>query len=157
MSRPLRTEFAGVLYHVIARGNARKTIFVDDLDRQRFLAGLCRVCQRFKWRLWAYCLTDNHYQLLIETLKPTLYRGIHGVNRVYTQAFNRQHQRTGHVLRGRYKAVLVDQDRYLWNFAVTSSSTRYVPTFAQQRPNMAVEQLPCRDGPGGRPRGACDR
>lgn len=113
MSRPLRIEFAGALYHVMARGNARGAIFADDEDRQAFLEGLDRVCKRFQWRLWAYCLMGNHYHLLIETLQPTLSRGMREVNGVYTQAFNRRHRRAGHVLQGRYKAVLVDKDSYL--------------------------------------------
>jgi putative transposase len=113
MSRPLRIEFSGALYHVMARGNARAAIFLDDADRQTFCLGLARVCERFDWRLWAYCLMDNHYHLLIETLQPTLSRGMREVNGVYTQAFNRHHARVGHVLQGRYKAVLVDRDSYL--------------------------------------------
>jgi putative transposase len=113
MSRPLRIEFAGALYHVMARGNARAAIFLDDADRQAFCLGLARVCERFDWRLWAYCLMDNHYHLLIETVQPTLSRGMREVNGVYTQAFNRHHARVGHVLQGRYKAVLVDKDSYL--------------------------------------------
>ena len=113
MSRPLRIEFAGALYHVMARGDARAEIFRDDEDRQAFCAGLSRVCERFDWRLWAYCLMDNHYHLLIETLRPTLSRGMREVNGVYTQGFNRRHARVGHVLQGRYKAILVDKDSYL--------------------------------------------
>ncbi len=113
MSRPLRIEFPGALYHVIARGNAREAIFQDDEDRQLFCSVLTRVCQRFQWRLWAYCLMDNHYHLLAETLQSNLSRGMREVNGVYTQAFNRRHRRVGHVLQGRYKAVLVDKDNYL--------------------------------------------
>ena len=113
MSRPLRIEFSGALYHLMARGDARAAIFLDEEDRQAFCAGLARVCERFEWRLWAYCLMDNHYHLLVETLQPTLSRGMREVNGVYTQAFNRRHDRVGHVLQGRYKAVLVDKDSYL--------------------------------------------
>lgn len=113
MSRPLRIEFSGALYHVMARGNAREAIFQDGGDRQMFCSGRARICKRCEWRLWAYCLMDNHYHLLIETLKPTLSRGMREVNGVYTQAFNRHHRRAGHVLQGRYKAVLVDKDSYL--------------------------------------------
>lgn len=113
MSRPLRIEFAGALYHVMARGDARAAIFLDEEDRQTFCAGLARIGERFEWRLWAYCLMDNHYHLLVETLQPTLSRGMREVNGVYTQAFNRRHGRVGHVLQGRYKAVLVDKDSYL--------------------------------------------
>lgn len=113
MSRPLRIEFAGALYHVMARGDARTPIFRDDADREAFCAGLWRVAERFQWRVWAYCLMDNHYHLLVETLQPTLSRGMREVNGVYTQAFNRHHGRVGHVLQGRYKAILVDKDSYL--------------------------------------------
>jgi putative transposase len=87
MSRPLRIEFAGALYHVMARGDARAAIFLDEEDRQAFCTGLARVCERFGWLLWAYCLMDNHYHLLVETLRPTLSRGMREVNGVYTQAF----------------------------------------------------------------------
>lgn len=51
MSRPLRIEFAGALYHVMARGNAREAIFLDDEDRHAFCAGLSRVCDRFRLSL----------------------------------------------------------------------------------------------------------
>src|SRR6056297_1252298 len=113
MARPLRIEFEGALYHVMARGNARDDIFLDDNDREGFIDNLGRVCARFDWRVWAWCLMDNHYHLLIETLRPTLSKGMREVNGVYTQRFNRRHGRVGHVLQGRYKAVLVQKDTHL--------------------------------------------
>ena len=54
------------------RGNARQDIFLDDDDRQVFINHLVRVCQRFDWRVWAWCLMGNHYHWLIETHQPTL-------------------------------------------------------------------------------------
>jgi REP element-mobilizing transposase RayT len=113
MARPLRLEFQGALYHVMARGNAREAIFLDDDDCAAFVANLGRVAERFEWRVWAWCLMGNHYHLLVETLRPTLSRGMREINGVYTQGFNRRHRRVGHVLQGRYKAVLVDKDSYL--------------------------------------------
>ncbi len=113
MARPLHLEFAGAFHHVMARGNAREAIFVDDDDRQAFRDGLAHVCERFDWALWAYCLMGNHYHLLVETRRATLARGMREVNGVYTQGFNRRHGRVGHVLQGRYKAQLVDRDGYL--------------------------------------------
>ena len=113
MARPLRIEFEGALYHVMSRGNARSDIFLDDEDRQLFVENLGRVSGRFDWRVWAWCLMSNHYHFLVETLEPTLSRGMREVNGVYTQAFNRRHGRSGHVLQGRFKAPLVDKDRYL--------------------------------------------
>ena len=97
----------------MARGNAREDIFRNDADRLHFLLCLGAVCARFDWQVWAYCLMDNHYHLLVETRRATLSRGMREVNGVYTQAFNRRHHRVGHVLQGRYKAVLVQKDSYL--------------------------------------------
>ena len=113
MARPLRIEFEGALYHVMARGNAQAEIFFDDDDRRAFIENLGRVCARFQWRVWAWCLMSNHYHLLIETLEPTLSRGMREINGVYTQAFNRRHRRSGHVFQGRFKAPLADKDSYL--------------------------------------------
>lgn len=113
MSRPLRIEFDGALYHVMARGNARSDIFMCDDDRHAFIDNLDRVCERFDWRIWAWCLMTNHYHLLVETLRPTLSKGMREVNGVYTQKFNRRHGRVGHVLQGRYKAVVVQKETHL--------------------------------------------
>lgn len=56
---------------------------------------------------------DNHYHLLLETPDPNLSLGMRQLNGVYTQAFNRNHQRVGHVFQGRYKAILVEKDSHL--------------------------------------------
>ena len=113
MARPLRLEFSGAVYHVTARGDRRGDIFRDDHDRTRFLALLGREVDQQHWLLYAYCLMGNHYHLLLETPEANLSRGMRRLNGVYTQAFNRRHGLSGHVLQGRYKAILVDRDAYL--------------------------------------------
>ncbi|MDF0676357.1 MAG: transposase [Nitrospira sp.] len=113
MARPLRIEFPGALYHVTARGNARQDIFLDDEDRQRFLGVLAHVVSRFHLRLHAYCLMDNHFHLVVETPEGNLSKAMRQLNGVSTQAFNRRHGRVGHVLQGRFKAIVVDRNSYL--------------------------------------------
>ena len=113
MARPLRIEFAGALYHLTARGNARQDIFEGDGDRQMFLEYLARVCDRHQWLCHAYCLMSNHYHLLVETGSPTLSKGMKYLNGVYTQYYNRKHARVGHLFQGRFKGVLVEKDAYL--------------------------------------------
>jgi putative transposase len=112
MARPLRLEYAGALYHLTARGNARADIFADDEDRRLFLELLGKEISQQGWRCYAYCLMGNHYHLLIETPAPNLVAGMRRMNGVYTQAFNRRHGRVGHVFQGRYKSVLVDKESY---------------------------------------------
>lgn len=117
MSRPLRIEFSGALYHVTSRGNAQADIYLDDHDRRDYLSVLSEVCHRFNWAVHAYCLMSNHYHLLIETPDANLSKGMRQLNGVYTQYFNRTHSHVGHVFQGRYKAILVQKDNYLLELA----------------------------------------
>jgi len=68
---------------------------------------------RYHWICHAYCLMDNHYHLLIETPDGNLSLGMRQLNGVYTQLFNKRHQRTGHLFQGRYKSILIQKDSYL--------------------------------------------
>lgn len=113
MARPLRLEYPGALYHVTARGNARQAVIEGDDDYHLFLDVLAGVISRFKWLCHAYCLMDNHYHLLIETPEGRLSEGMRHLDGVYTQRFNRRHQRVGHVFQGRFKAILVERESYL--------------------------------------------
>lgn len=113
MSRALRIEFAGAVYHVISRGNSRAAVFLGDADRHAFLDQLGRVSERLGWRLLSYCLMDNHYHLLLETPEPTLARGMRDLNGGYALRFNREHDHVGHVFQGRYRAILVERGSYL--------------------------------------------
>jgi putative transposase len=113
MSRPLRVQFEGAVYHVTSRGNERTSIFRDDRDRTRFLEMVASVSASSGWRIHGYCLMGNHYHLIVETARANLARGMQRVNGRYTQWFNVRHRRVGHLLQGRYKAVLVARDSHL--------------------------------------------
>lgn len=120
VARPLRIEYEGAVYHVTSRGNARQSIFQDGQDSQNFMELLEEVVDRYEWICHAYCLMGNHYHLLLETPQPNLSRGMHHLNCVYTQKFNRRHERVGHLLQGRFKGILVEREGHLL------ALTRYV-------------------------------
>jgi len=113
MSRPLRLEFSGALYHVTSRGNERKPIYREEKDFELFFDILGEACERFNWVVHAYCLMTNHYHLLVETPDANLSKGMRHLNGVYTQKFNRLYKRVGHLFQGRYKAILVQKEAYL--------------------------------------------
>ena len=113
MARPLRIEYPEALYHITSRGNARSPVFDDDRDRREFLMILEDVVGRYKWLCHAFCLMDNHYHLLVETVDGNVSLGMRHLNGVYTQAFNRRHHRVGHVFQGRFTSVLVERESYL--------------------------------------------
>ena len=72
LSRPLRPEFPGAVYHLTSRGNARQKIVLTNNDRHHFLNTLAGVIVRYGWICHAYCLMENHYHLLIEMPKGDL-------------------------------------------------------------------------------------
>ncbi len=113
MARPLRVEWPGALYHVTSRGDRREPIVEDDVDRQTWVAVLGEACERFGWRVHAWCLMTNHYHLLLETPQGQLAAGMRHLNGVWSQSFNRRHRRVGHVFQGRYKAIMVERESYL--------------------------------------------
>lgn len=117
MSRPLRIEFPGALYHVTARGNRLASIFHDDIDRRVWMGMLRDICVRFNFTVHAYCQMTNHYHLLVETTDGNLARGMRHLNGVYSQYVNRRHGLVGHLFQGRYKAILVQRESHLLELA----------------------------------------
>ncbi len=117
MARPLRIELAGGLYHVTSRGDRRENIYVTDQDRLLWLQLFSDTCERFNWVCHAWCLMDNHYHIVIETMEANLARGMRHLNGVFTQTTNHLHQRVGHLFQGRYKAILVEKNSHLLELA----------------------------------------
>lgn len=117
MARPLRIEYPGAVYHITSRGNARLPIYEHFNDKKQFLSILTDLVAQYHWLCHAYCLMDNHYHLLIETIEPNLSAGMRQLNGVYTQSFNRKYQRVGHLFQGRYKSIVVEKKTYLLELA----------------------------------------
>lgn len=113
MARPLRVEYPGAVYHVMARGHERSRIFRDERDRNRFLQLLGTTAQDLAILIHGYCLMDNHYHLLVETPEGGLSRAMKAISGRYSQWFNWRHKRAGHLFEGRFKSVLVQKERHL--------------------------------------------
>lgn len=120
MARPLRIEFAGALYHVMSRGNEKRAIVRDDVDRSERLEWLRRTVVTYGWRLHAFVLMTNHEHLFVETPEPNLSVGMRFLNGSYAGSFNRRHRRVGHLFQGRFKSHLVETGGYF------SSLSRYL-------------------------------
>ena len=92
----------------MSRGNQGNEIFRDDRDRGRFLETLAEACGKTGWLVHAYVLMGNHYHLLLETPEANLVAGMKWLQGTYTRRFNGRHRVFGHLLAGRYEAVIVD-------------------------------------------------
>ena len=99
-------------YHVIARGNDRQPIVADDNDRAHFFELLAHGVERYGVPCHAACLMDNHYHLLLQTPRANLSIAMRQINGRYAQAFNRKHNRCGHLFQARFRSILVEDDEH---------------------------------------------
>ena len=113
MARPLRIEYPGAWYHVMNRGRRREEIFIDRNDYQTYLDLVGKCYGHFELEVHAYSLMPNHYHLLVRTPRGNLSRAMRHLDGIYTQKFNRRYGHDGALFKGRYKAILADQDNYV--------------------------------------------
>ena len=118
MARSIRIEIAGALYHVMARGNRRESIYRDDDDRRFFLKTFAEACEMTGWRVHAWVLMGNHYHLLIQTPEPNLVAGMKWLQNTYTRRFNIRHRLWGRLFGDRYKAMPVENEGYYYETLV---------------------------------------
>jgi putative transposase len=116
MPRGLRSELPDGTYHVVTRGVAGTAVYLDDRDRRFFLDLLAKTGDRARWRILVYCLMTTHYHLLVEASRVALSMGLHRLNGVYAQRFNRRHRRHGHLFGDRFSAWLIRDEKH---FAAT--------------------------------------
>jgi putative transposase len=113
MARRPRVFAAGVLYHVIVRGNQWQKTFTGESDYQGYIERLARYRKKYDYVLHAYCLMPNHVHLLVESSEQPLAKFMQGLQQSYSQYFNKRHGKSGHVFEGRYKAIICQKDPYL--------------------------------------------
>ena len=113
MPRLPRIVIPGAPHHVTQRGNRRQPVFFGDEDREAYLALLAEGAQGSGTSCLAWCLMDNHFHLVIETPEPNLSEGMRLLNGIYTQYFNANKGRVGHVFQGRFHSIVVDENVYL--------------------------------------------
>ena len=114
MARLPRLDLPGVPQHIVQRGNNRLPCFLDDGDRLRYLTLLREALTVTRVRLHAYVLMDNHVHLLATPpVAGAVGRMMQRLGRQYVGLFNARHGRSGTLWEGRYKACLVDSERYV--------------------------------------------
>jgi REP element-mobilizing transposase RayT len=96
------------------RGIDKRNIFLDDEDRMKFIEKLLMAKKTAGFKLYGYCLMDNHVHLLIGEQEET---GI-SIKRItvgYVRWHNSKHERTGHLFQNRYMSEVVETEGYLIN------------------------------------------
>jgi REP element-mobilizing transposase RayT len=108
-------HYAGHYYHVYNRGTNRQPIFVSTENYRFLLSRAKQFLPKYPIRIVAYVLMPNHYHFLVGVdedgaLAPFLQRLFNS----YSQAFNREQDRSGTLFQGRAKSILVDETQYVY-------------------------------------------
>lgn len=136
MSRPLRIEYPGAMYHVMNRGNQRQNVFKKNADCETFLEKLGYFSELFNVEIYCYVLMNNHFHLLIRTKEANLGRFMQSFLTSFTITLNQRNRKSGHLFQGRYKAQLVESNEYL------SKLSRYIhlnPVRVKKYKDTAIE------------------
>jgi REP element-mobilizing transposase RayT len=109
----VRIEAPETVFHVTCHGVDDRPVFTDDVERQKFVARLGRVVQRYGWSVYAVCLMTTHYHLIVELSDANLSAGMSVVNGGHARLFNERHERRGPVFERRFWSELVETDEHL--------------------------------------------
>ncbi|MFO7605557.1 MAG: transposase [Desulfurivibrionaceae bacterium] len=113
MPRKARIDIPGLLQHVIVRGIERRKIFIDDYDRQIFLARFSSLLEETGTDCFAWALLGNHFHLLLRCNRIELSRFMRRLLTGYAVNFNHRHRRSGHLFQNRYKSIICEEEVYL--------------------------------------------
>ncbi|MEW6407060.1 MAG: transposase [Patescibacteria group bacterium] len=114
MPRPERISLEGFVYHVINRGNNRQDVFKDNDDFTAYLEIIKRFKTKYQFKLYAYCLMNNHVHLIIEPTKPnTLSKIVQSITLSHIRLYHYKYKSSGHIWQGRFKNPLIQTDEYL--------------------------------------------
>lgn len=113
MPRKNRSHYYEAMYHVMLRGNYRQSIFNDDEDRLYFYSLLENTIEKFNFKVHVFCLMTNHVHFVIEIKYVPLWKIVQSFASSYAGYSNRKYNRSGHLFQGRYKAKLIQDEKYL--------------------------------------------
>lgn len=112
MARLPRLVMPGQAHYLIQRGHGgpgQAGVFVDAIDRQRFLDALREACVAEGVALHAWALLDHEVQLLVTPASAAaLGRFMQALSRRYVSAYNRRHHRRGSLWEGRFRCAVVE-------------------------------------------------
>jgi putative transposase len=113
MPRQKRVLSPTQVYHVMVRGNSGRYIFLDDDDKKKLLRIIFNKKRENEFILYAYCLMNNHYHLVLKEYNDNISHIMKRINTTYVVYFNKKYQIYGHLFQGRFKSEIVENDAYL--------------------------------------------
>jgi len=101
------------IYHIMLRGNERKDIFIDKQDKKKFIKTVIQKKTDEAFKLYAYCIMDNHVHLVIKEQKEPISRIVKKITTSFAYYFSNKYKRVGHLFQDRYKSETIEDEPYL--------------------------------------------
>ncbi len=112
MSRKLRVISQSGIYHIILRGNNRMEIFRDHEDFEKLLSVLKRYKEKSNYEIYAYCLMNNHFHILLKIDTEPLSQVMRRICVSYVYWYNQKYSRVGNLFQDRFRSESVENDEY---------------------------------------------
>lgn len=114
MPRVARVYTEQGVFHILTRGNNKQYVFHDDADFLSYKKVLKRLKNEQPFKLYHYCLMNNHVHMIIETNKKTeLSKLMKRINLLYYHNYKKRYGYAGHFWQDRFKSLLIEEDLYL--------------------------------------------
>jgi len=115
MSRKFRRLSGTNIYHVVIRGIDRQSIFTCEKDNIFFIYLLKKYIKKCGYRIFAYCLMNNHLHILLKTEAESISKIMKRISSSYVLWYNRNYERCGHLFQGRFYSEPVEKSSYLFS------------------------------------------
>ncbi|WP_053955450.1 transposase [Inediibacterium massiliense] len=113
MPRAARIKNEEGIYHIMCRSISEVNLFLEDQDKIKYFQLIQKYKEKFRFKVYAYCLMDNHGHLIIDCNGVDISKIMHSINFCYAQYFNRKYNRHGHLFQDRFKSKLIKDEKYL--------------------------------------------
>ena len=111
--RRARITYPGAFHHAMNRGHNGEDIFFGNKYKRQFLDYLAVAAKKLKIRIFAYCIMDNHYHLVLENANGKMSEFMKRLNGLYGMYYRAVTRGKGYVFQGRFKSTLIEQEAYL--------------------------------------------
>lgn len=112
MPRKAREKSSLCIYHIVLRGINQQIIFEDKYDYLQFISILKEYKESCGFKVYAYCLMNNHIHLLMEYTTVNLEIIMKKIEVKFVRWYNRKYQRVGYLFQDRFKSEPVNEWKY---------------------------------------------
>ena len=111
--RHVRLTWEGAYHHIMNRGIEKKKIFYDENLKKNYLELLSEYSRLKKIRIFAYCIMDNHFHIVLENSSMRLSEFMRNANSKYAISYRKQTGGKGYVFEDRFKSTIIENESYL--------------------------------------------